>query len=77
MEESKEIKAEEALGMKDTVKAKVGKGEAGKKDATAAEVRDKTIALAHDKYVKATEAARIEYVTAKVEANRKFEEATK
>ncbi len=76
MEESKEVKAEE-LGLKDTVEAKVGKGEAGKKDVTAAEKRDKAISEAHDKYAAANEAARIAYVTAKEEANKEFEEAVK
>ena len=59
-----EKQAEEPLGLKDTVEAKVGKGEA-KKNVTAAAGRDKALAEAHAKYVKATEAARIEYVEAK------------
>lgn len=75
MEESKETKTEE-LGLKDTVEAKVGKGGVVK-DTTAAAKRDKAIADAHDKYVQDTEAARIAYVTAKEQANKEFEEATK
>ncbi|GAI31609.1 unnamed protein product [marine sediment metagenome] len=77
MEESKETKAEETLGMKDTVEAEVGKGGAEKKNLAAAAKRNKAIALAHDKYVKANEAARIAYVTAKKKAIREFEDATK
>ena len=77
MEESKEVKPEETLGLKDTVEAEVGKGGIGKKNVTAAAKRDKDIAQAHDKYVQDTEAARIAYVTAKEQANREFEEATK
>lgn len=73
MEESKEVKEEE-LGLKDQVETEVGKGGAGKKNLAAAAKRDKAIALAHDKYVKATEAARIAYVTAKEEATQVFEE---
>ncbi|GAJ19081.1 unnamed protein product [marine sediment metagenome] len=76
MEESKEVKAEE-LGLEDTVEAEVGKGKAGSKNLAAAAKRDKALAQAHDKYVKATEAARIAYVTAKEQANREFEEAIK
>ncbi|MBA7521248.1 hypothetical protein ES705_13353 [subsurface metagenome] len=76
MEESKEVKEEE-LGLKDTVEAEVGKGGAKGNDVTAAEERDKAIALAHDIYVAANEAARIEYVTAKEEATKEFEEAIK
>ena len=72
-----EEQREETLGMKDTVEAEVGKGEAGKKNLAAAAKRDKALAQAHDTYVKATEAARIAYVTAKEQANREFEEATK
>ena len=72
-----EEKREEVLGMKDTVETKVGKGGAGGNDITAAEVRDKAISEAHDKYVAANEAARIAYVAAKEEATRVFEEATK
>lgn len=75
MEESKEVKAEE-LGLKDTVAAEVGKGGA-KKNVTAAAKREKAIADAHDKYVAATETARIAYVTAKEQANKEFAEATK
>ena len=71
-----EMEKKEELGLKDTVEAEVGKGGA-KKNVTAAAERDKAISEAHDKYVKDTEAARIAYVTAKEEANRKFEEATK
>ena len=71
-----EEQREETLGLKDTVEAEVGKsGE--KKNAVAAAKRDKAIADAHDKYVQDTEAARIAYVTAKEQANREFEEATK
>jgi len=76
VEESKEVKAEE-LGLKDTVEAEVGKGRAGSKNLAAAAKRDKAIADAHDKYVHDTEAARIAYVTAKEQANREFEEATR
>ncbi|MBA7710134.1 hypothetical protein ES703_119066 [subsurface metagenome] len=72
-----ETQREEPLGMKDTVEAEVGKGEAGKKNLAAAAKRDKSISDAHDKYVQDTEAARIAYVTAKEKANREFEEATK
>ncbi|MBA7694635.1 hypothetical protein ES703_103248 [subsurface metagenome] len=70
-----EEQPEETLGMKDTVKAEVRKGGV-KKDVTAAK-RDKAIADAHDKYVKANEAARIAYVTAKEKATREFEEASR
>lgn len=61
-----EIQGEENLGLKDTVKAEVGKGGV-KKDVTAAAKRDKALAMAqaHDKYVAAIEAARKEYVEAK------------
>ena len=76
MEESKEVKAEE-LGMKDTVEAEVGKGGVKGKNLAAAAKRDKAIADAHDTHVQDTEAARIAYVTAKEQANREFEEATK
>lgn len=72
-----EEQREEELGLKDTVEAEVGKGKAGSKNLAAAAKRDKAIALAHDKYVKATEAARIAYVTAKEQANREFEEASR
>ncbi|GAI89769.1 unnamed protein product [marine sediment metagenome] len=71
-----EMQREETLGMKDTVEAEVGKGGVERKKIVAAK-RDKAIALAHDKYVQANEAARIAYVTAKEEANREFEEAAK
>lgn len=72
-----EEQREETLGMKDKVETEVGKGKAGSKNLTAAAKRDKAISDAHDKYVQATEAARIAYVTAKEQANREFEEATK
>lgn len=72
-----EEQREETLGMKDTVETEVGKGKAGKKNVTAAAERDKAIADAHNKYVQDIEAARIAYVTAKEQANKEFEEATK
>lgn len=71
-----ETRREEPLGLGDTVEAKVGKGKVESKSMAAAK-RDKAIALAHDKYVQATEAARKEYVEAKERANREFEEAAK
>ncbi len=71
-----EKQAEEPLGLKDTVEAEVGKG-GKKKNLAAAAKRDKALAQAHDKYVQDTEAARIAYVSAKEQANREFEEATK
>lgn len=70
-----EEQREETLGLKDTVEAEVGKG--GVVNITAAAERNKAIALAHDKYVQATEAARIAYVNAKKQANKEFDEATK
>ena len=71
-----EKQAEEPLGMKDTVEAEAGKGGV-KKNLVAAAKRDKALAIAHDKYVQATEAARKEYVEAKERIYREFEEATK
>ena len=74
---AKEEEKKDELGLKDTVEAKVGEGESKKKNLEAAAERDKSLALAHDRYIKATEAARKEYVEAKEQANREFEEATK
>lgn len=72
-----EEQREETLGMKDTVEAEVVKGGVKGKNKEPAAKRDKAIARAHDKYVKANEAARVAYVTAKEQAKREFEEATK
>jgi len=71
------VEKKEELGLSDTVEAEVGKGGVGKKNKELAAKRDKAISEAHDKYVQDTEAARIAYVTAKEQANREFEEATK
>ena len=71
-----EKQAEEPLGMKDTVEAEAGKGGV-KKNLVAAAKRDKALAIAHDKYVQTTEAARKEYVEAKERIYQEFEEATK
>ena len=72
-----EEQSKETLGMQDTVEVKVGKDKPGSNNITPAVVRDKAISDAHAEYVAANEAARIEYVTAKEEATRVFEEATK
>ncbi|GAI95794.1 unnamed protein product [marine sediment metagenome] len=72
-----EEQREETLGMKDTVEAEVTKGGVKGKYVAAAVERDKAIALAHDKYAQATEAARKEYVEAKERINREFEEKLK
>lgn len=71
-----ETQREEPLGLGDTVETEVGEGEV-KKNVAAAVERDKAIALAHDKYAQATEAARKEYVEAKERINREFEEKLK
>jgi hypothetical protein len=71
------VEKEENLDIKGTVSAEVKTGGTQTKDLAAAAKRDKALALAHDKYVSAIEAARKEYVKDKERIIREFEEATK
>jgi hypothetical protein len=72
------VEIKEEAGLKDTVGLEVTKGgekiTADERKKAAVAERDKALALAHDKYVEATEAARKEYVEAKNRINREFDE---